>query len=67
MKNNYWNLAWVILGIIIIASTFVSGTETRRVLGFEMNSWIYRLIWGVITVLSLLNFLRRRKEEKNKV
>ncbi|TMM29440.1 hypothetical protein FDT66_09960 [Polaribacter aestuariivivens] len=65
MRSNYWNLIWGVLGAIIVISGIISGNLTKTVFGFEMNAWIYRSIWAIISLLSFVSYFKRRKEEAN--
>ncbi|WP_298780762.1 hypothetical protein [uncultured Polaribacter sp.] len=61
MRNNNWNLIWGIIGVIIIIMTFVNNTTSKNLFGFEVNTWIYRGIWTLISIVSLLGYFKKRE------
>ena len=65
MKNNFWNLLWVLVGIVIIVSTFLNGDKTKTLFHVEINIWIYRGVWLLISIGSLITFFKRSKKSKN--
>lgn len=64
--KKYWNLAFGILGIIIVTNTFLKDLTVKKVFGFEINIWIYRAIWTLIAISSLYDFYIKRKESNQK-
>ncbi|PNW28689.1 hypothetical protein [Formosa algae] len=38
------------IAVIKVTYSFVDHHETARILGFEMNIWMYRLIWTFISI-----------------
>jgi uncharacterized membrane protein YhaH (DUF805 family) len=65
MRSNIWNLVWGIIGAFIIVMTFVNASTSKTVFGLELDIWVYRGIWSLISAASFVSFLRRRKEEVN--
>ncbi|MGB0891442.1 MAG: hypothetical protein ACPGUU_03755 [Flavobacteriaceae bacterium] len=59
--KKYWNLIFGILGIIIVTNTFLNELSVKRVFGFEINIWVYRVIWILITISSLYDFFVKQK------
>ncbi|MDA9316606.1 hypothetical protein N9Q58_01685 [Polaribacter sp.] len=65
MRNNKWNLVWAVIGTFIIVMTFVNNSGSKIVFGLELDIWVYRGLWSLITVASFVSFLKRKKEEAN--
>jgi len=65
MRNNKWNLVWAVLGAIIIVMTFVNNSTSKMFFGYELDIWVYRGIWALVSGGSLRSFLKRRKDEAN--
>jgi|TARA_B110000908_G_scaffold119699_1_gene140300 hypothetical protein len=65
MRSNKWNLVWAVIGTVIIVMTFVNNSGTKIVFGLELDIWVYRGLWSLITVASFVSFLKRKKEEAN--
>ena len=64
--KKYWNLAFGVLGIIIVSNTFLKDLSVKEVFGFEINIWVYRAIWILITISSLYDFFVKQKESNQK-
>ena len=62
MRNNNWNLVWVIVGFSIVIYSFFNGNQARAFLGIEIHIWLYRAIWFLVAGGSLYSYLKRRKE-----
>jgi hypothetical protein len=65
MKNNFLNLVWSVIGMIIIVYTFLNGQTTKTLFHVEINIWLYRGVWALISIGSLIVFLKRSKTSKN--
>ena len=65
MKNNFLNLVWSVIGMIIIVYTFLNGQTTKTLFHVEINIWLYRVVWALISIGSLIVFLKRSKTSKN--
>ena len=63
MRSNTWNLVWTLIGAVIIMMTFVNTSDPKIVFGIEIDIWVYRGLWGLITVASFVSYLKRKKEE----
>lgn len=64
--KKYWNLVFGVLGIIIISNTFLKDLSVKEVFGFEINIWVYRAIWILITISSLYDFFVKQKVSNQK-
>ena len=62
MKRNYFDLGFGVLGVFIVVKSILAGNSTQNVFGFEMNSWIYRGIWTLITAASIYRFFNPIKK-----
>ena len=62
MRSNTWNLVWTVIGTVIIVMTFVNNSDSKIVFGIEIDIWVYRGLWGLITVASFVSYLKRKKE-----
>ena len=66
MRNKKWDLIIGVIAVLILIGNFVEGNSTTHLIGFEINSWIYRGIWLLIGITNLSQyFIRRKKEGSN--
>ena len=57
----------LIIGILAFANVIYSfygyaDTDSAQILGFEMNIWVYRLIWSVFALGTFAEYFRKNKE-----
>lgn len=58
--KNIWSIIIGILAIINIIYSFWNATTIESIFGIEMNIWVYRLIWSVITIASLYDYYKKK-------
>ena len=63
MRSNKWNLVWSVIGTLVVVMTFVNSSSATIVFGIEIDIWVYRGLWSLITVSSFVSYLKRKKEE----
>lgn len=63
MRNKYWDLLFVFIGVINIACSFKRNEGFEMVFGFELNIWIYRAIWTFIIIGCYLSFKKKKEFE----
>ena len=63
MRSNKWNLVWSVIGTLVVVMTFVNSSSATIVFGVEIDIWVYRGLWSLITVASFVSYLKRKKEE----
>lgn len=63
MRNRKWDFIWGILALAILIGSIVKGNNITKLLGFEVNSWLYRGIWMFIAISNLGQFIIRKKQE----
>ena len=63
MRNKKWDLIIGVIAVLILIGNFVEGNSTTRLIGFEINSWIYRGIWMFIAITNLSQYFIRRKKK----
>jgi len=63
MRSNKWNLVWSVIGTLVVVMTFVNSSSAKTVFGIEIDIWVYRGLWSLITVASFVSYLKRKKEE----
>ena len=63
MRSNIWNLVWSVIGTLVVVMTFVNSSSATIVFGIEIDIWVYRGLWSLITVASFVSYLKRKKEE----
>ncbi|WP_339661136.1 hypothetical protein [uncultured Polaribacter sp.] len=63
MKNKYWDLLFVFIGVINIAFSFRGNEDFEVVFGYELNIWIYRAIWAFITIGCYLSYSKKKDFE----
>lgn len=55
-----------IFALTIIIYSFIQNPTTESILGFEVNIWIYRLVWGIIAALSILEQYKMIRTNRSK-
>ena len=56
----------LIIGIIAainVIYSFFGNSNSEQIFGFEMNIWIYRLIWSILAIIILYDY--KKKSEKS--
>ncbi len=51
----------MIIAIITIVSSFIKNQDTGHMFGFEMDIWVYRLIWLALFGIILNGYLKESK------
>jgi len=54
----------MVLALITIVNSFFRIGDTRQFFGFEMNIWVYRLIWLGLFSIILKGYLKESKKFK---
>lgn len=54
----------MVLALITIVNSFFTIGDTRPFFGFEMNIWVYRLIWLGLFSIILKGYLKESKKFK---
>ena len=54
----------MVLALITIVNSFFTMGDTRPFFGFEMNIWVYRLIWLGLFSIILKGYLKESKKFK---
>ena len=54
----------MVLAFITIVNSFFTMGDTRPFFGFEMNIWVYRLIWLALFSIILNGYLKETKRVK---
>ena len=62
--KKYLYLVLGILGVINVFDSFFGGDQTDNILWIEVDIWIYRLFWAIISIVLLFDFFQRKKAEK---
>lgn len=52
----------MVIALVEIGYSFYKASDTGEFFGFELNSWVFRLIWIALFGLMLNNYLKARKE-----
>ncbi|GGG58002.1 hypothetical protein GCM10010976_31050 [Bizionia arctica] len=55
------NLIIGILALGIVFYSFLGNSEYTSIFGFELNIWIYRLIWSVVAILIFYEYSKKKK------
>jgi len=61
MKSTTISIIGMVIAIITIVSTFIKDNDTGSLFGFEMDIWMYRLIWLALFGVILNGYLKERK------
>ncbi len=54
----------MLIALVIIISSFFKMGETGQLFGYEINIWIYRLIWLALFGIILNGYLKESKNSK---
>jgi len=57
----------LIVGILAVANviySFFGNSESDQIFGFEMNIWIYRLIWSLLALGIFYDYTKKNKISK---
>ncbi|MDO1512849.1 hypothetical protein Q2T41_09300 [Maribacter confluentis] len=49
------------IALVEIGYSFYTMNDTGRFFGFELNIWVFRIIWAALFGLMLNNYLKARK------
>ena len=52
------------IAILTVVYSFFGMGDTGRFFGFEVNIWVYRLIWSGLFVLVLFDYLKLAKNKE---
>ncbi len=63
MRNKYIFLVAAVLSVINFIG-FLSETEPQNMFGYDINIWVYRMIWLIATTYFSIRFYRMYKAEK---
>lgn len=61
MKRNYLDLIFAFVGIYMIVMNVMEGKPTKEFFGGEINSWVYRGMWLVFTIVGFIRFFKGQK------
>ena len=53
-----------IFAVINLIYSFFGNSEYSNIFGFEVNIWIYRLIWGILAIGILYGYSKKRNSVK---
>ncbi|WP_146106898.1 hypothetical protein [Polaribacter porphyrae] len=67
MRNKIRDLIWGLFAMIICITSLFKGESMTNILGFEINSWIYRSIWFFIAITNLCQYFIRLKTSSEKI
>ena len=65
MRNKNLNLFIVAFAALIIVASFVENNPTTDLFGFEVNSWVVRILWLLIGLVSYKRYKDKKEEEAN--
>ena len=61
MKKSTITIIGMTIAVVTIVSTFIKDNDTGTLFGFEMDIWIYRLVWLALFGVILNGYLKERK------
>jgi amino acid transporter len=65
MRNKNLNLFIVAFAVITTIASFVENKSTTDLFGFEVNSWLVRILWLLIGLVSYKRYKDKKEEEAN--
>ena len=65
MRNKNLNLFIVAFSALTIIANFVQNNVTSDLFGFEVNSWVVRILWLLIGLISYKRYKDKKEEEEN--
>jgi uncharacterized membrane protein YuzA (DUF378 family) len=65
MRNKNLNLFIVAFSLITVIMSLVKYNPTSDLFGFEVNSWLVRVLWLLIGFVSYKRYKDKKEEEAN--
>ncbi len=65
MRNKNLNLFIVAFSALTIIANLVQNNATSDLFGFEVNSWVVRILWLLIGLISYKRYKDKKEEEEN--
>ncbi len=65
MRNKNLNLFIVAFSALTIIANFTQNNATSDLFGFEVNSWVVRILWLLIGLISYKRYKDKKEEEEN--
>ena len=65
MRNKNVNLFIVAFAIITIIASLVKDNSTTDLFGYEVDSWLVRILWLLIGLVSYKRYKDKKEEEAN--
>jgi len=65
MRNKNLNLFIVAFSALTIIANFLQNNATSYLFGFEVNSWVVRILWLLIGLISYKRYKDKKEEEEN--
>jgi len=65
MRNKNLNLFIVAFAALTVVASFVENNPTTDLFGFEVNSWVVRILWLLIGLVSYKRYKDKIEEEAN--
>ena len=62
MKNKLFSLILGIIALIQVIYSFFNDATTDRILTFEINIWLYRFVWFLVTIGFFYDYYRSSKK-----
>ncbi|WP_339835676.1 hypothetical protein [uncultured Maribacter sp.] len=64
MKRKTLSIIGMVIALITILSSFFAMGDTGQIFGFEMDIWVYRLIWLALFGIILNGYIKETKKFK---
>ena len=65
MRNKNLNLFIVAFAALTVVASFEENNPTTDLFGFEVNSWVVRILWLLIGLVSYKRYKDKIEEEAN--
>jgi hypothetical protein len=66
MKKNINVFVWI-MALTLLIYSFIKNPSFESLFGFEINTWIYRLFWSSIAILSIIYHFKSSKTKSLKI
>ena len=60
--SKYLSLMLAVIITLNVIYSFVVNAKTEAVFGFEINVWVYRIVWSILAILLYRLFFKTIKE-----
>ncbi len=60
----YLNIILALFCSVLVVKSFVADAFTAKILGFEVNIWLYRINWTLVAIYCFYDFWKKKRAAK---